>query len=86
MTTPRHALDHPTEAPFYGDDVQHLLNQFEYSHLPPHLAEVSRPHSELAHAMAGGLFPGPELLVGLRKLIEAKDCLVRQAVEDAKAE
>jgi hypothetical protein len=26
---------------------------------------------------------GPELTIGLRKLLEAKDCFVRQAREDA---
>lgn len=65
--------------------VQHVLDLFTYEHLPPHLQEVSRPISELAHSLADTLSSGPELTIGLRKLLEAKDALVRQAVLDAKA-
>lgn len=57
-----------------------LLRHFAYDHLPPDLQAVSRPICELAHDMAGRL-DGPELTAGLRKLMEAKDCLVRAAIE-----
>ena len=57
-----------------------LLPFFDYDHLPPHLQEVSRPIGELAHAMLDALDDGPEFTVGLRKLLEAKDCFVRSAV------
>ena len=59
--------------------VSHLLQFFAYSHLPEHLQEVSRPFHELAYAMAERL-EGPELSAGLRKLLEAKDCMVRAAL------
>lgn len=86
MTTPRHALDAPTEAiELYHPNIRHLLDLFAYDHLPPHLAEVSRPLSEVAHAMANTLGFSAELEAGIRKLLEAKDCFVRQAVIDAKA-
>lgn len=56
-----------------------ILRHFEYAHLPEHLQEVSRPFAELATNLTEKL-DGPELAVGLRKLLEAKDCAVRAAV------
>lgn len=64
--------------------VAHVLDLFTYKHLPEHLQKVSRPCAELAELMAETLGQGPELTVGLRKLLEAKDALVRQAVIDSK--
>lgn len=66
-------------------NVEHLLGLFEYEHLPAYLQSVSRPFSDMAHQMANSLHGGPELTVGLRKLLEAKDCMVRQAVIDRQA-
>jgi hypothetical protein len=60
--------------------TQAILQFFEYQHLPEHLQEVSRPFCELAQQMAAKL-EGPELTVGLRKLLEAKDCCVRAAID-----
>lgn len=62
--------------------TEHLLSLFTYGHLPPHLQEVSKELAEVAARMAGLLGDGPELTAGLRKLVEAKDCFVRQAVID----
>ena len=56
-----------------------ILKFFEYEHLPPHLQKVSKPFCELASSMAAS-FGGPEMTVGLRKLLEAKDCMVRAAL------
>lgn len=53
------------------------MKYFEYAHLPPHLAEVSKPIGELAKQMDAALPDGPEKSAGLRKLLEAKDCFVR---------
>lgn len=64
--------------------TQHMLDLFEYKHLPPHLAAVSAPVFDIAHRMADSLDSGPELTTGLRKLLEAKDCFVRQAVIDSR--
>ncbi len=50
---------------------------FEYGHLPPHLQEVSKPIGDLASLMHKSLPDGAEKSAGLRKLLEAKDCLVR---------
>lgn len=57
-----------------------LLKYFEYSHLPPKLQEVSKPICELAHQLDKLLPDGPEKTVGMRKLLEGKDCFVRAAL------
>lgn len=57
---------------------------FNYSHLPAHLQEVSKPIGDLAFHMNNTLPAGPEKDAGLRKLLEAKDCLVRAALETPK--
>lgn len=62
-----------------------ILRHFEFGHLPPHLAVVSRECHQLADEMAFRLPDGPELTAGLRKLLEAKDCFVRAAVEQQRA-
>lgn len=54
-----------------------IMKYFEYAHLPAHLQEVSKPIGELAVDMDQDLPDGPEKSAGLRKLLEAKDCLVR---------
>ena len=74
--------------------VSHILQFFRHDHLPPHLADVSKPFSDLAHALAEGdnsprvgpvttapgPLNGPEPTVAHRKLLEAKDAAVRAAV------
>lgn len=62
----------------------HLLQMFEYDHLDGHLRYVSSQFADLAGCMVRELQDGPELTAGLRKLLEAKDCAVRQAVVDAR--
>jgi len=60
--------------------VEAILQYFEYRHLPVALQAVSRPVAELAQHMAETLPQNAELTTGLRKLLEAKDCLVRAAL------
>lgn len=62
--------------------TEHLLSLFDSAHLPPHLEPISRICGSTAEAMVDVLDDGPELTAGLRKLLEAKDCFVRQAVID----
>lgn len=57
-----------------------LLGFFDYRHLPPFLQAVSSPVADLAFDMVTTLPDGPELTAGLRKLLEAKDAFVRQAL------
>lgn len=52
-----------------------------YAHLPAHLQQYSRPICELALWVSDNLPQSVELNAGLRKLMEAKDCFVRAAIE-----
>jgi hypothetical protein len=57
-----------------------VLRFFEYEHLPEDLQPISKACCELAMGMADRLPDDPELVVGLRKLLEAKDAFVRTQV------
>ena len=74
MSTDPLALPLP---PGVHPDVEALLRFFEFAHLPPSLRIVSAECSRLALAMGGTLPQNAELIAGLRKLLEAKDCFVR---------
>ncbi|EEY8909053.1 hypothetical protein H9I67_003931 [Escherichia coli] len=54
-----------------------IMKYFNYEHLPTSLKEVSKPIGDLARVMDESLPDGPEKSAGLRKLLEAKDALVR---------
>lgn len=58
-----------------------IIKYFAYEHLPPHLQAVSKPIGDLARQMDEQLPDGPEKSTGLRKLLEAKDAFVRQALD-----
>jgi hypothetical protein len=58
-----------------------LLRYFDTDHLPAHLAAVSVPFRTLAHELVARLPQIPERTAGLRKLLEAKDCAVRAALD-----
>ena len=53
------------------------MKYFDYEHLPEKLQKVSKPIGDLARQMNESLPDGAEKSAGLRKLLEAKDCLVR---------
>lgn len=61
--------------------VTQIIRYFAWSHLPVNLQEISRPCADLALQMINRIPDGPELTAGLRKLLEAKDCLVRAALD-----
>lgn len=63
----------------------HIMQFFSYEHLPPHLAEVSRPFALLAESVEKNLPRNPERTVALRKLLEAKDAAVRALVAKGSA-
>jgi hypothetical protein len=85
VTQSESVMPEPTEA---------ILQYFKHDHLPPHLAQVSKPFSDLAHSIVlgdpspenggvtiiSGLPRNPERTVALRKLLEAKDAAVRAAL------
>jgi hypothetical protein len=54
-----------------------IMKYFAYQHLPAHLQEVSKLIGDLATLMDESLPDGAEKSAGLRKLLEAKDALVR---------
>ncbi|WP_336995793.1 hypothetical protein [Leclercia sp. UBA7405] len=54
-----------------------IMKYFTYQHLPAPLQEVSKPIGDLATLMDVTLPDGAEKSAGLRKLLEAKDALVR---------
>lgn len=60
------------------------IKYFAYEHLPLNLQTVSKPIGELARSLEETLPDGPEKSAGMRKLLEAKDCFVRAALEATK--
>ena len=67
--------------------VARMLRNFDNSdhHLPPYLAGINSQCAALADDMVDRLpTDDPEMTMGLRKLLEAKDCFVRAAVEQQK--
>jgi hypothetical protein len=58
-----------------------MLRYFTFNHLPDNLAEVSRSHGLLAEQMDMTLPDCAEKTAGMRKLLEAKDCFVRAALD-----
>jgi hypothetical protein len=57
-----------------------IIQFFAYEHLPGNLQQVSKPICELARQIDADYPPSAELSAGLRKLLEAKDCIVRAAL------
>ena len=63
------------------------IKYFSYAHLPKGtLRETSEKVSLLAEEMESTLPDGPEKSAGMRKLLEAKDCFVRAALDQGKNE
>lgn len=58
-----------------------LVRYFDHAHLPPHLAAVSAPFGDLVVKVVTQLPDSAELTTAVRKLLEAKDCAVRAAVD-----
>lgn len=59
---------------------EHIMQFFEYAHLPPHLQAVSREFYTMASGIVGTIPRNPERTVALRKLLESKDAAVRAAL------
>lgn len=60
---------------------QTVLQYFAWGHLPSPLREISGACADVAKFMETTLPDGPEKTMGLRKLLEAKDCFVRARLE-----
>ena len=79
--------DENTEQPMdvgWSTGYSELMEFFGYEHLPAHLQAVSKPFAELADRIANshdrGSLAGSQVERSLEKLLEAKDCAVRAAV------
>lgn len=60
--------------------INPIMKYFAYEHLPEKLQTISKPIGDLARQMDEQLPDGSEKTAGLRKLLEAKDCLVRASL------
>ena len=62
-------------------DIQEIARWFEFSHLDEPLRSISESCADLASEMLDVItVESAELTHGLRKLLEAKDCLVRAMI------
>jgi hypothetical protein len=62
--------------------TRHTIAFFSYEHLPHGpLRDVSLECTDFANVILSMIPDGPELSAGLRKLLEAKDCFVRAALQ-----
>jgi hypothetical protein len=61
-------------------EMQQLVGYFGYDHLPYELQVISSLFCDLALELVRRQPETPELTVCLRKLLEAKDCAVRNAL------
>lgn len=61
--------------------TRQVARWFAHDHLPEPLARLSAACESLGRLMVSELPDGPELTTGLRKLLEAKDCFVRAAID-----
>lgn len=57
------------------------IKYFAFAHLPVHLQIISKPIGDLANHLEAVLPVCAEKSAGMRKLLEAKDCFVRAALE-----
>lgn len=60
--------------------ITHVLQFFNYDHLPEKLRAVSKPFCELAQEVAARAPYSQETTVAVRKLLEAKDAAVRASM------
>lgn len=73
---------HPAPIEFTADEIaqDQIVRFFHYAHLPPGLQARSAPFCELARKIVDTTPRNAERTAGLRKLLEAKDCIVRAAL------
>lgn len=73
---------HPPPTEFSADEIKQdaILQFFHYSHLPPALQARSRMFCDVARDIVDTTPRNAERTAGLRKLLEAKDCIVRASI------
>lgn len=57
-----------------------IFQYFAYGHLPERLQKISKPFYDQAERIVLEIQRNSERTMGLRKLLEAKDCIVRAAL------
>lgn len=57
-----------------------MMQFFAYAHLPEQSRAISLPFQALAQHMVDTLPSNPERTVGLRFLLQAKDCAIRASI------
>lgn len=70
---------------FRHPSVRHFGLLFAHAHLPSDLSDISARFERLALELLDVCHDGPELKTALRRLLEAKDCAVRQRVIDRRS-
>jgi hypothetical protein len=61
--------------------ITSLLGYLDCPHLPEDLRRFTEPLHRAGVDLSDLLPDSPELTAGLRKLVEAKDCLIRAAID-----
>ena len=62
------------------DPTLDMLVYFKFEHLPEHLQAISSRFAAMAQFMHDEVPMNPEKTAGMRKLLEAKDCMVRASL------
>jgi len=66
-------------------DIRKFMKYFKWEHLPHDLQMMSKPFEKIAAQVVfdveNGELDEEEARAGLRKLLEAKDCVVRSALK-----
>jgi hypothetical protein len=60
--------------------VSPILQYFNYEHLPEYQQNVAHGFFDMAHHIEAHIPGSAEKSAGLRKLLEAKDCIVRASL------
>lgn len=63
--------------------TEHVMQFFEYAHLPPKLADISRRFAELAQEIVDpvcGLPRNQQRTISLNNLLASKDAAIRAAI------
>ncbi len=71
----------PEELAQRHPSVRAIMRFFNSDHLPVELQLVAKRFENVAWLMVCEQDDSPELVAGLRKLLEAKDCFVRNALD-----
>ena len=66
--------------------TRHVLKFFDYDRFPEEIKPIGWAFHDLAHGLVAKLPDDPELVAGLRKLMEARNCMIRLAFDQLHGE